>query len=132
MATASLYSIRFDQRNAQNTAYTEKFVSGSNLVLITDSNGVVTGSLTVQSSSYSFNSSQSNNSISSSYSLTASYATNAASSLTTGSTYPITASWAINASTASYALSGVAFGNIDGGNPSEIYSYNSNIDGGTP
>jgi hypothetical protein len=114
MSTANLYSIRFDQRNAQNTAYVEKFVSGSNLVLITDSNGVVTGSSTVQSSSYS---------------LTSSYSNNAGSSLTTGSTYPITSSFAV---TASYALSGVAFGNIDGGNPSEIYSYNSNIDGGTP
>ena len=49
--------------------------------------------------------------------------------LTTGSSYPITSSWAI---TASYALAGLVFGNIDGGNPSEIYSYNSNIDGGNP
>ena len=49
--------------------------------------------------------------------------------LTTGSTYPITSSWAI---TASYALAGLVFGNIDGGNPSEIYSYTSNIDGGNP
>jgi hypothetical protein len=114
MSTVGKYSIRVDQRNSANNAYIETFISGSNLVLTTDSNGIITGSHFVPTSSYS---------------LTASYASNAGSSLTTGSTYPITSSFAI---TASYALAGLAFGNIDGGNPSEIYSYNSNIDGGNP
>lgn len=38
------YSISFSQRNAANTAYVETLVSGSNLLLVTDSTGVITGS----------------------------------------------------------------------------------------
>jgi hypothetical protein len=56
MANVSKYSIRFDQRNPSNTGYMESFVSGSNLILQTDYNGVVTGtsiySIKVASSSY--------------------------------------------------------------------------------
>lgn len=37
------YSIRFDQRNSGNTAYTESFISGSNLILGTDSDGKLVG-----------------------------------------------------------------------------------------
>jgi hypothetical protein len=88
MATISSYSIRFDQRNSGNTAYSERYVSGSNLVLVTDAVGVVTGSSTVPSSSYS---------------LTASYAINAGNALLTGSSYPITSSWAYDAISSSYA-----------------------------
>jgi hypothetical protein len=83
MATVGRYSIRFDQRNAGNTAYSEVFVSGSNLVLTTDTSGNVTGSYIIPSSSYA---------------LSASYAP---SQLATGSTYPITASNSILAATAS-------------------------------
>ena len=53
MALISSYSIRFDQRNGANTAYTESFVSGSNLILITNASGVVTGSYSIPSSSFS-------------------------------------------------------------------------------
>lgn len=67
MATVGKYSIRFDQRNVGNTAYSEVFVSGSNLILITDTNGVVTGSNSVLSSSYA---------LSASYAATASYVDN--------------------------------------------------------
>jgi hypothetical protein len=65
MALISSYSIRFDQRNGANTAYTESFVSGSNLILTTNSTGIVTGSYIVPSSSLS---------ITASYTETASYA----------------------------------------------------------
>ena len=127
MPTVNQYAIRFDQRNAANTAYLETFVSGSNLILSTDSNGVVTGSTSVASASVAISASwapsqlivggnyqitsswatSSLNTISSSYALTASYVTNAGTSLTTGSTYPITSSAALSASVAissSYAL----------------------------
>jgi len=77
MATVGRYSIRLDQRNAGNTAYSEVFVSGSNLILTTDTNGNVTGSYIIPSSSYA---------------VSASYAPTNTN---------ITASWATNALTAS-------------------------------
>lgn len=45
---ANANDIRFDQRNSSNTAYQEKYVSGSNLILRTDSLGTVTGSNTLE------------------------------------------------------------------------------------
>ncbi len=44
MANIGPFSIRFDQRKSDNTAYKETYVSGSNLVIITDTVGNVTGS----------------------------------------------------------------------------------------
>ena len=49
---ANARDIRFDQRNPTNTAYQERYVSGSNLVIVTDGSGVVTGVTIVPSSSY--------------------------------------------------------------------------------
>ena len=92
MATVGRYSIRFDQRNAANTAYSEVFVSGSNLVLTTDSNGAVTGSYLIPSSSYA---------------ISASYAPPA---FVSGSIIPVTSSWSNNSLTASY----ISASNIDG------------------
>ena len=43
MALVGRHSIRFDQRNSGNTAYTESFISGSNLVIGTDSDGKIIG-----------------------------------------------------------------------------------------
>jgi hypothetical protein len=90
MSTIGPFSIRFDQRKSDNTSYIEAFVSGSNLILSTDSNGVVTGSRTVNSASYA---------------TTASYLIGGFN-LVTGSTYDITSSWAQSSSvaiSASYA-----------------------------
>ncbi len=47
MATIGPFSIRFDQRKSDNSAYREKYVSGSNLIMLTDSVGDITGSKTV-------------------------------------------------------------------------------------
>lgn len=47
MPTIGPFSIRFDQRKSDNSAYREKYVSGSNLIILTDSTGDVTGSKTV-------------------------------------------------------------------------------------
>lgn len=80
MPIVDKYSIRFDQRNAGNTAYSEAFVSGSNLIITTDVYGNITGSNTVENA------------------VTASYALNG---IITGSTYPTTSSWATNSLTAS-------------------------------
>jgi hypothetical protein len=44
MATIGPFSIRFDQRKSDNTMFKERYVSGSNLFLITDSTGLLTGS----------------------------------------------------------------------------------------
>jgi len=79
MPIVDKYSIRFDQRNAGNTAYSEAFVSGSNLIITTDAYGNITGSNTVENA------------------VTASYALNG---IITGSTYPTTSSWAHSASNA--------------------------------
>ena len=84
MAAINKYSIRFDQRNAANTAYSEVFVSGSNLVLATDCQGNVVGKTTVPSSSFA---------------VSASYAPSA---FISGGNYDITASWANNVISASY------------------------------
>ena len=40
--------IRFDQRNATNTAYIETYVSGSNLIVRTNDVGVVIGASTIE------------------------------------------------------------------------------------
>ena len=40
--------IRFDQRNATNTAYIETYVSGSNLIVRTNDVGVVVGASTIE------------------------------------------------------------------------------------
>ena len=45
---ASAKDIRFDQRNPTNTAYQEAYVSGSNLILRTDSTGSVIGTSTLE------------------------------------------------------------------------------------
>lgn len=45
---ANANDIRFDQRNPTNTAYQERYVSGSNLILRTDSSGSVTGTNTIE------------------------------------------------------------------------------------
>lgn len=47
MAGIDKYSIRFDQRNQANTAYSETYVSGSELILQTDISGSITGSNTI-------------------------------------------------------------------------------------
>lgn len=44
MATIGPFSIRFDQRKSDNTMFKERYVSGSNLFLVTDSTGLLTGS----------------------------------------------------------------------------------------
>jgi hypothetical protein len=44
MANIGPLSIRFSQRNSTNTAYNETYVSGSNLFVITDDIGNITGS----------------------------------------------------------------------------------------
>ena len=49
---ANARDIRFDQRNPTKTAYQERYVIGSNLVIVTDGSGVVTGVTIVPSSSY--------------------------------------------------------------------------------
>jgi len=48
MATIGPFSIRFDQRKSDNSAYKETYVSGSNLIIITDNIGTVTGSQTIE------------------------------------------------------------------------------------
>ena len=45
---ASAKDIRFDQRNVTNTAYQEAYVSGSNLILRTNSTGSVVGVSTLE------------------------------------------------------------------------------------
>ena len=45
---ASAKDIRFDQRNITNTAYQEKYVSGSSLVIRTDSTGSIVGTNTLE------------------------------------------------------------------------------------
>lgn len=49
MSSIGPFSIRFDQRKSDNTAYKEKYVSGSNLIVITNNIGEVTGSKTILS-----------------------------------------------------------------------------------
>ncbi len=50
------FSIRFDQRKSDNSAYKEKFVSGSNLILITDNIGEVAGTREITASGASIGS----------------------------------------------------------------------------
>jgi len=45
---ASAKDIRFDQRNSTNTAYQEKYVSGSSLIIRTDSTGSIIGTNTLE------------------------------------------------------------------------------------
>jgi len=45
---ASAKDIRFDQRNSANTAYQEKYVSGSSLIIRTDSTGSIIGTNTLE------------------------------------------------------------------------------------
>ena len=49
---ATSYAIRFDQRNAANTAYNEVFASGSNIVIGTDSTGNLISVSTIPSASF--------------------------------------------------------------------------------
>ena len=74
--------------------FTERIISGSNLFLVTDANGLLTASNVSPTSSVA---------ISASYALTASYALNQS---TVSASYALTASYALNQSTvsASYAL----------------------------
>lgn len=48
--TVGPYTITFSQRNAANTAYRETLISGSNLLLVTDATGVLTGSSDISAS----------------------------------------------------------------------------------
>ena len=43
MAQPDSLAIRFSQRNSSNTAYVETYVSGTNLIIGTDSTGSVRG-----------------------------------------------------------------------------------------
>ncbi len=108
--------IYFTQRNAANTAFDEVYVSGSNLVIQTDSNGNIVGLPTlpvgysVVSASYS---------VTSSHALTASYVQGLTSGSVASSSYSETASYAL---TASY-VAGLTSGSVASSSFSETASY---------
>jgi len=108
--------IYFTQRNAANTAFEEVYVSGSNLVIQTDSSGNLVGLPTlpvgysVVSASYS---------ITSSHAATASYIEGLSSGSVASSSYATTASFAL---TASY-IEGLSSGSVASASYATTASY---------
>jgi hypothetical protein len=108
--------IYFTQRNAANTAFEEVYVSGSNLVIQTDSNGNLVGLPTlpvgysVVSASYS---------ITSSHAVTASYVEGLSSGSVASASYATTASFAL---TASY-IEGLSSGSVASSSYAATASY---------
>lgn len=107
--------IYFTQRNATNTAFNEVYVSGSNLIIQTDSNGIITGSNVLPANI---------NAVSASYALTASYVMGGTISGSVDSaSYAGTASYSTYAATASYVFGGSVSGSVNSASYALTASY---------
>lgn len=107
--------IYFTQRNATNTAFTEVYVSGSNLLIQTNADGIITGSNVLPANI---------SAVSASYALTASYVLGGSISGSIDSaSYAVSASYSAYALTASYVLGGSISGSVDSASYSLSASY---------
>jgi hypothetical protein len=107
--------IYFTQRNAANTAFTEVYVSGSNLLIQTNADGIITGSNVLPANI---------NAVSASYALTASYVLGGSISGSIDSaSYAASASYSAYALTASYVLGGSISGSVDSASYALSASY---------
>jgi len=107
--------IYFTQRNAANTAFTEVYVSGSNLLIQTNADGIITGSNVLPANI---------SAVSASYALTASYVLGGSISGSIDSaSYAVSASYSAYALTASYVLGGSISGSVDSASYALSASY---------